>query len=148
MLHLSCPDASRVDSRQRRLFHSPSHHLAYQMPPKPSFQVKLPPKQQGNNPLYPPTITSFALPGTLAERNLQRKSRQQKSNLKSFHVQKTRLVDWNLNAPSTTTSAPPSQSWTTISHGMSTSQIPLRLLDMGRTVETEEYAERVDCAQS
>ena len=44
------------------------------MPPKASFRVKLPSKQQLED-----FRTSFALPGTLAERKLQRKF-QRESN--------------------------------------------------------------------
>jgi hypothetical protein len=62
--------------------------------------VKLPPKQQENVLLQPPMTTSFALPGTSAERKLQWKS-QRESNFNSLHVQKTRLAEWDLNAPST-----------------------------------------------
>ena len=70
------------------------------MPPKASFRVKLPPKQLENSHLHPPATTSFALPGTLAEKKLQRKS-QRESKFDSSHIQKTRLSEWNLNLPST-----------------------------------------------
>ena len=110
------------------------------MPPKASFRVKPPPKQQENVSLHPPMTTSFALPGTLAERKLQQKS-QRESN---FKVQKTRLSEWDLNAPST--SALPTQSSTTIAFGMPTPQTPSSLLDTSRMVESEAYMERLDSA--
>jgi hypothetical protein len=109
------------------------------MPPKASFRVKLPTKQRENVALPPPTTTSFALPGTLAERKLQRKS-QWESNFNSLHVQKTRLAEWDLNTPST--SAP--STTTQIAFGMPTPQTPLSLLDMGHTVESEAYMERLE----
>jgi hypothetical protein len=111
------------------------------MPLKASFRVKLPPKQPENVSLHPPTTTSFSLPGTLAERKLQRKS-QRESIFNSFNVQKTRLSEWDLNTPST--SAPPSQSATTFAYGMPTPQTPLHLLDVDHAMEAEAYVERVE----
>ena len=113
------------------------------MPPKASFRVKLPPKEQENVSLHPPTATSFALPGTLAERKLQWKS-QRESNFNSLNVQRAHLSEWDLNAP--TTSSPLSQSVTTIAYGMPTPQTLLHRPDMAHTVGTEEYVEIVDCA--
>ncbi|KAF8803516.1 hypothetical protein BYT27DRAFT_7195352 [Phlegmacium glaucopus] len=107
------------------------------MPPKPSFRVNLSAKQQENVPLQPPTMTSFALPGTLADRKLQRKS-QQELSFNSFHIQKTRLSAWDLNA------SPPNQSSTMITYGMPpTPQTPLSSLEMGQ-MEAEAYVERVN----
>jgi hypothetical protein len=134
------PNRKVYFGRERRLFHSPSRHLAYTMPPKASFRVNLPPKQQENVPLHPPTTTSFALPGTLAERKLQRKS-QREANFNGLNVQKARLSEWDLNVPST--SAPPSQSATTIAYGMPTPRTPLRLLDVD-PMEAEAYMEKED----
>ena len=108
------------------------------MPPKASFRVKLPPRQQENAPLQPLTTTSFALPGTAAERKLQRKSQQESS----FHVQKTHLSKWDLNMPAT--SAQPSQSSTTVAYGMPTPETPLSLPDMDITMETTAHTDRVD----
>jgi hypothetical protein len=110
------------------------------MPLKPSFRVKLPPKQQENAPLHPPMTTSFALPGTLAERKAQRKS-QRELNFNSSHVQKTRLAEWDLNTPSTSASL--LRSSTTIVYGMPTPQTPLSLLDTGHS---ESYVEVSDSA--
>jgi len=52
---------------------------------------------------------------------------------------------WDLNTPNT--SALPSQSSTTIAYGMPTPQMPLSLLDMGQTMETEAYTERGSAAR-
>jgi hypothetical protein len=114
------------------------------MPPKPSFRVKLPPKQKENDFLDPPMNTSFALPGTLAERKLERKS-QRESN---FNIQKTRLTKWDLNLNAPSTSAPPSQSLssTAFAFGMPTPKTPLSMLDTAHMVESEEYMETLESA--
>ena len=112
------------------------------MPPKPSFRVKLPPKQKENDSLHSPMIISYALPGTLAARKLERKS-QRESN---FIVQKTRLTDWNLNLNAPSTSAPLIQSSTKFAFGMPT---PLSMLDTEvHVVESESYVEMPDSAQA
>ena len=129
---------------QRRLFHSPSHHLASKMPPKASFRVKLPRKQKENDLLHPPMNTSFALPGTLAERKLERKS-QRESN---FKIQKTRLTEWDLNLNAPGTSAPLSQSSTTFAFGMPTPLTPLSMLDTVHIVESEECMEMPGSVQA
>ncbi|KIJ95733.1 hypothetical protein K443DRAFT_11181 [Laccaria amethystina LaAM-08-1] len=109
------------------------------MPPKASFRVKFPPRQQENAPLQPPTTTSFALPGTLEKQKLQWKS-QQGSSSNGLHVRKTHLSKWDLNMPAT--SAQPSQSSTTVAYGMPTPQTPLSLLDIDVTMETEAHMDR------
>ena len=113
------------------------------MPPKPSFRVKLPPKQKENDSLHSPMIISYALPGTLAARKLERKSQREPN----FIVQKTRLTEWNLNLNAPCTSAPLIQSSTTFAFGMPTPQTPL--LDTAvHMVESESYLEMPDSAQA
>ena len=112
------------------------------MPPKASFRVKLPPKQKENDSLHSPTIISYALPGTLAARKLERKSQREPN----FIVQKTCLTEWNLNLNAPSTSAPLIQSSTTFAFGMPT---PLSMLDTEvHVVESESYLEMPDSAQA
>ena len=69
--------------------------------------------------------TSFALPGTVAERKLQWKSHRE-SSFNSSHIHKTRLAEWDLNVPSTgalltqssTTIAEPSDAIEFAGHGL------------------------------
>lgn len=88
--------------------------------------------------------TSFALPGTLAERKLERKS-QRESN---FKIQKTRLTEWDLNLNAPGTSAPLSQSSTTFAFGMPTPLTPLSMLDTVHIVESEECMEMPGSVQA
>jgi hypothetical protein len=120
-------------------FHSSSHCWPYKMPPKASFRVKIPPRQQENAPLQPPTTTSFALLGTLAKQKLQWKS-QQGSSSNDFHFGKTNLSKWDLNMPAT--SSQPNQSSRTVAYGMPTAQTPLSLPDIDLTMETKAHMDK------
>ena len=107
------------------------------MPPKPSFRVKLSSKQQEN---VPPTTTSFALPGTVADSQLQRKL-QRESSFNSSHIQKTRLTTWDLNTSST--SALPNRISTISTCGMTTPQTPSSPAEiLGHTTEADACMER------
>jgi len=107
------------------------------MPPKPTFRVKLSATQQENVPLPTPTMTSFALPGTLAEDKLRRKS-QRESSFNNSKILKTRLSEWNLNLSS---AGPLSDSITTsIANGMPTSQTPWNTVGLGPIIELETGA--------
>ena len=112
------------------------------MPPKPLFRVKVSTKQQENVPVQLPVMTSFALPGTVAESKLQRKS-QRESSFNRSNIQKTSLATWDLN---TSISSLPNQSSTMFAHGMPTPQTPLTSLGMGHTMETDGYVETANCA--
>ncbi|KAF8955296.1 hypothetical protein BDZ97DRAFT_1858583, partial [Flammula alnicola] len=71
---------------------------------------------------------SFALPGTLAEDKLLRRS-QRESTFQCSNIQKTRLSEWDLSISNT---APlPGPSSTSIAYGMPTPQTPLNMLDFG-----------------
>ena len=82
------------------------------------------------------TVASFALPSTMAERKLQRKSQRDPN----FNIQKTCLAKLDLNSPST--SALLTQSSTTIAFGIPTLRTLLSMLDTVHMVESEEYMER------
>src|SRR6266508_5574600 len=70
-------------------------------------------------------MTSFALPGTVAESKLQWKS-QRESSFNRSNIQKTSLATWDLN---TSISSLPNQSSTMFAHGMPTPQTPLTTLN-------------------
>ncbi|KAF8954830.1 hypothetical protein BDZ97DRAFT_1862647 [Flammula alnicola] len=104
------------------------------MPPKPSFKVKISANEKENVSLPSSSTMSFALPGTLAEDKLLRKS-QRESSFNSSNVSKTRLSEWDLNVSN---AGPlPAQSSTSIAYGMPTPQTPWNLLDIGHTMDLE-----------
>ena len=102
-----------------RSFFCLSFNIIYTMSSKPSFRVKLG-KQQENLPPNPPTTTTFALPGTIADNKLQRKLQQQ-STFNSLHIQKSRLAEWSVGLPPST-SAQSIQNSTTIAYGLPTTE--------------------------
>jgi hypothetical protein len=109
------------------------------MPPKPSFRVKLSGKQQENLPPNPPTTTTFALPGTIADNKLQRKLQRQ-STFNSLGIQKSRLDEWDVNLLSST-SALSIQNSTTIAYGLPTPETLLNPLEIDDAMETEAHEE-------
>jgi len=111
------------------------------MPPKPSFRVKLSGKQQENLPPNLPTTTTFALPGTIADNKLQRKLQRQ-STFNSLGIQKSRLTEWDVNLPPST-SALSIQNSTTIAYDLPTPDTLLNPLDleMDDAMESEAYEE-------
>ena len=97
------------------------------MPPKALFHVKLQ-KTQEKDPIPSSIMATFALPGTESEAKVLRKERQF-----NFIISKSRLSDWNLNIPNQQTL--PSQSSTSILHGMPTPQTPMSSVEMGYTMK-------------
>ncbi|KAF8950849.1 hypothetical protein BDZ97DRAFT_1865324 [Flammula alnicola] len=77
---------------------------------------------------------SFALPGTLAEDKLLRRS-QRESTFQSSNIQKMRLSEWDLSVSNT---APlPGPSLTSIAYGMLAPQTPLNMVDFGYAMESD-----------
>lgn len=109
------------------------------MPPKLSFRVKLSGKQQENLPPNPPTTTTFALPGTIADNKLQRKLQRQ-STFNSLGIQKSRLAEWDVNLPPST-SALSAQNSTMIAYGLPTPETRWSP-EIGDAIEAEAYEER------
>ena len=122
-------------------FFAPHCIVLCTMPPKPLFRVKVSTKQQENVPVQLPVMTSFTLPGTVAESKLQQKS-QRESSFNRSNIQKTSLATWDLN---TSISSLPNQSSTMFAHGMPTPQTLLTSLGMGHTMETDGYVETANC---
>ena len=78
--------------------------------------------------------TSFALPGTLAPAEIA-------TGVKFQQLACSKDPSCRMG-PGSSTSALPTQSLTTITYGMPTPQMPLNLLDMGQTMESEAYVEK------
>jgi hypothetical protein len=108
---------------------------------KPSFRVKLSSSQHENAPPQTSTVI-FALPGTLAEEKMLRRSRNESRS----KVQKTRLSDWNLNISDHDTSSSslpyPSSTTTSIAYGMPTplAQTPLDIFECTTDSELDHGA--------
>jgi hypothetical protein len=67
------------------------------MPSKPTFRIHIPSGTQENVSPAPPTVTTFALPGSAAE-NLIRMAPVPKAQT-GYNIMKSRLSTWNLNRP-------------------------------------------------